>query len=386
MSTHINRRKWLKATALLATGTAAAGSTLSTLSAKPIRRNSVHTYYYLEALDRPELKAKLNANENPYGPSPKTMAAITDAVSMGNRYGHYEAFKLIEMIAEKEGVSKEHIMLGPGSTDLLEKVAFVSCMNKGNVVSAGFSYMSLINTAKAVGAEWRSVPLTSDYAHDVEGMMDAIDGETKLVYVCNPNNPTGSMTSTSNVKSFCKKASSKAPVFVDEAYLEFLPDFESNTMVGLVKEGHDLIVSRTFSKIHGMAGLRIGYIVAKPERIEALTEMVRGTMGLCVTSIMGAMASMEDAEFHTKTRSKTQEAREYVYEELDKLGLEYIPSYTSFVIFPIEITGEQMMEKMLAEKVGIRVYNINDQHYCRVSMGNMDEMKLFTQALNKVVG
>jgi len=386
MSTHINRRKWLKATALLATGTVAAGSSIRTLSARSSQYNGIHTYYYLEALDRPELKAKLNANENPYGPSPKTMKAISEAVSMGNRYGHYEAFKLIEMIAQKEGVSTEHIMLGPGSTDLLEKTALVSFLNGGNVVSAGFSYMSLINTTKAVGGEWKSVALTSKYAHDLDGMMDAIDSETKLIYVCNPNNPTGSMTEAGKLKKFCKKASLKAPVFVDEAYMEFLPDYDANTLVGLVKEGHDVIVSRTFSKIHGMAGLRIGYIVAKPERIEALTSMVRGTMGLCITSIMGAMASMKDTDFHAKSRSKTQEAREYVYEELDKLGLKYIPSYTSFVIFPIDITGEQMMDKMLAEKVGIRVYNINDQHYCRVSMGTMEEMKMFTQALNKVFG
>ncbi len=386
MSTHINRRRWLKATALLATGTAAAGSSINTLSAKSVRRNSVQKYYYLEALDRPELKAKLNANENPYGPSPKTMEAISEAVSMGNRYGHYEAFKLIEMISEKEGVSKDQIMLGPGSTDLLEKCALVSFMNGGNIISGGFSYMSLINTSKAVGAEWRSVPLTSAYAHDLDGMMAEIDDDTKLIYVCNPNNPTGSMTSAEKLKAFCKKASKKSPIFVDEAYMEFLPDYDANTLVGLVREGHDVIISRTFSKIHGMAGLRIGYIVAKPERIQTLQNMVRGTMGLCVTSIMGAIASMKDTDFHAMSRSKTQEAREYVCEELDKLGLEYIPSYTSFIIFPIQITGEQMMEKMLAEKVGIRVYNMNDQQYCRVSMGTMNEMKLFTQALKKVIG
>jgi len=385
MPTYTNRRKWLKATALLATGTAVSPS-IKTLSAWPRSQQYVHTYYYLSSIDRPKLKAKLNANENPYGPSPMTQKAISESVNMGNRYGHYEAFKLIEMIAEKEGVTKEHIMLGPGSTDLLEKVALTSCYQGGNVVSGGFSYMSLINTAKAVGADWKSAPLTTDYAHDLNAMKGLVDSDTKLLYVCNPNNPTGSLTPAADLKAFCSEVSGKVPIFVDEAYLEFLPDFDANTMVPLIKEGKDVIVSRTFSKIHGMAGLRIGYIVAKPERIEQLSETVRGTMGLCVTSIIGAMASMKDKSFHDMTRSKTQEAREFTYETLDRMGIKYIPSHTSFIIFPIEMTGEQMIEKMYDQKVGIRVYNINNTHWHRVSMGKMDEMKLWADALTKVIG
>jgi len=206
------------------------------------------------------------------------------------------------------------------------------------------------------------------------------------LYVCNPNNPTGSLTPAADLKAFCSEVSGKVPIFVDEAYLEFLPDFDANTMVPLIKEGKDVIVSRTFSKIHGMAGLRIGYIVAKPERIEQLSETVRGTMGLCVTSIIGAMASMKDKSFHDMTRSKTQEAREFTYETLDRMGIKYIPSHTSFIIFPIEMTGEQMIEKMYDQKVGIRVYNINNTHWHRVSMGKMDEMKLWADALTKVIG
>ena len=330
--------------------------------------------------------AKLNANENPYGPSPLAKLAVMEAAGKGNRYGHREAFKLIEAIAEKEGVTKEHIMLGPGSTDLLEKVAFTSFLKGGTVLSAAPAYMSLINTSKAIGANWNNVHLNADHAHDLAGMKAAIDADTKLIYVCNPNNPTGSLTPSKDLRAFCKEVSDKVPVFVDEAYLEFLPNTMSHSMVDLVAEGKDVIVARTFSKVHGMAGLRIGYIVAKPERIEYLNKTVRSTMGLCITSIHGALASLKDHKFQKKTVAKTKEAREFTFEKLTAMGFKPIPSHTSFMIFPIEAPGEATLEKMGEKGVGIRIFNIDDSEWLRVSMGTMPEMEMFVSALEQVLG
>ena len=157
-------------------------------------------------------------------------------------------------------------------------------------------------------------------------------------------------------------------------------------MVGLVAEGKDVIVARTFSKVHGMAGLRIGYIVAKPERIEKLRKTVRGTMGLCVTSIYGALASLKDEKFQAKTVAKTAEAREYTYEKLKSMGFDPIPSYTSFMIFPISAPGEEILDKLGEKGVGIRIFNIDDSDWLRVSMGTMPEMELFINALGQVMG
>ncbi|MEL7532936.1 MAG: aminotransferase class I/II-fold pyridoxal phosphate-dependent enzyme, partial [Bacteroidota bacterium] len=185
---------------------------------------------------------------------------------------------------------------------------------------------------------------------------------------------------------FCAKVSEKAPVFVDEAYLEFLDDPAASSMVGLVAEGKDVIVARTFSKIHGMAGLRIGYGVALPETLEKITSMVRSNMGLSVTSLRGAMASLEATDFQEKTRKLTAETREYVASELDKLGFAYVPSHTSFMIFPIDLPGDQYLEKMFAQGIGIRVFEIDDKPWCRVSMGTMQEMEMFIEALKNVVG
>lgn len=332
----------------------------------------------------PRLRARLLANENPYGPSKKVVSTISDAVSMGNRYAHSDAATLIEMIAEKEGVTKDHIMLGPGSTDLLEKTAIVRFLEGGNIVSADPSYMSLINTSRRIGATWKPIPLTSDFAHDLDGMAKAVDSDTKLVYICNPNNPTGSITEAGKLKSFCKTVSAKTPIFVDEAYLEFMDKPEDNTMVGLVAEGHDVIVARTFSKIHGMAGLRIGYIVAQPERIESITDMVRSTMGLSVTSLKGAIVSVQEDKFLSECKAMNKECRDYVFSELTAMGYDVIPSSTSFMIFPIQMEGDKFLKSMFAEGVGVRAYNFLDKPWCRVSMGTMAEMEIFLEAFKKV--
>lgn len=387
MNNSINRRTWIKSS-LMAVGTMAMApafalpknKALAAYQPDSILNEHIPAFRYDEA----RLVAKLNANENPYGPSPKVIKAISDSISLGNRYGHGEAKVLLDMIAEKEGVSPDHIMLSPGSSDILEKVAFVQFMNGGNVVSADPSYMSLMNTAQKLGATWKPTLLTGDFQHDLDAMEKAVDSETNLVYICNPNNPTGSITDATKLKTFCSKVSEKTPVFVDEAYLEFLEKPEESTMVGLIAEGKDVIVARTFSKVHGMAGLRIGYMVALPERIESITSKVRSTMGLCVTSLNGAIASIKDPGFITSCRNMNTECREYTKGEIASLGYDIIPSETSFMIFPIHMEGQPFMKGMYDSGVGIRVFNIDDKPWCRVSMGTKEEMEIFVDAFKKV--
>lgn len=332
----------------------------------------------------PAIKARLSANENPYGPSDNTRNAISNAISYGNRYGHEDAARLIELLAEKEGVSAAHIMLGPGSTDLLEKTAISSFLKGGNIVSADPSYMSMINTTRAIGGTWKPVPLLPDYAHDLDAMEAAIDSDTKLIYVCNPNNPIGSITPAKDLKAFCSTVSSKVPIFIDEAYLEYLDNPAENTMVGLVAEGKDVIVARTFSKIHSMAGLRIGYIVAQPERIKTLSSIVRSTMGLCVTSLSGALASLQDSRFTADSQRKNTECRNYLCKELVSMQYAYIPSVTNFVIFPIAAEPRGFQTALREAGISVRVFEIADKPWCRVSMGTMPEMEYFVDTLKKL--
>ncbi|MEL6305259.1 MAG: histidinol-phosphate transaminase, partial [Bacteroidota bacterium] len=282
-SKHISRRDWLKKGAL-ATGAAVATPYLgfSEQSKMPLTLNSrgealyspfFKEYLLKDKIEFPVWDAKLNANENPYGPSPKALEAFKNAAAGGNRYAWKELIELMEKIAEFEGVAFENIMMGPGSSDLLEKTAMVLCMKGGNVVSADPAYMSLIQVAKSVGASWKPVPLKKDWSHDLEGMEAAVDAETKLVYICNPNNPTATITDHDELLDFCSRVSEKVPVFVDEAYLAFLGEGLKRSMVGLINEGKDIIIARTFSKIHGMAGLRVGYIVGQESTLGKLREI-----------------------------------------------------------------------------------------------------------------
>jgi len=393
MNKTTNRRQWLQRAGLSSAGfllapaitsqarPQASGKTWSSTS-RVWERNLTFT---------PEmngLKARLLANENPYGPSDKAKVAMMEAISDGNRYQHADAAKLKTMLAEREGVTTDHIILGPGSTDLLEKVAITQFLDGGNVVSADPAYMALIKTALAFRAEWRNVPLTSDWAHDLDAMYQAIDKDTKLVYICNPNNPTGSITDSDALRSFCRKAAKKAMVFVDEAYLEFLAPDQQDSMVDLVDEGHNVIVTRTFSKIHSMAGLRVGYSVGLPDTLEAITDKVRDNMGVNVSAIRGAMASLEDETFLTNSRKWTKETREYTFDSLKTLGYDPIPSYTSFMLFPLlpETDGKVYLEQMYGQGVGVRVFEVDDKPWCRVSMGTMPEMQLFVESFKRVVG
>lgn len=159
-------------------------------------------------------------------------------------------------------------------------------------------------------------------------------------------------------------------------------------MVKLVQEGKNVIVARTFSKIHGMAGLRLGYGIAQAETLEKISGMVRTTMGLNVTTLKGAMASLKDQAFIDNCRKWTAEAREYTMEQLQTLGYDPIPSYTSFMLFPLTgpVDGELFLQKMFDQGVGVRFFEIHGKPYCRVSMGTMDEMSLFVDGLKKVVG
>ncbi|USD26469.1 pyridoxal phosphate-dependent aminotransferase [Flagellimonas marinaquae] len=395
-TTNINRRDWIRKSVLTAGGAMALPYMgLAETPKAPLtldaEGNAIYSPFFKEYLPKPEdlmpeLAAKLNANENPYGPSPMAMEAFKNSVSGGNRYAWKELFQLVDKIADFEKVESKNIMMGPGSSDLLEKTAMVFFKDGGNVVSADPSYMSLIRVAESVGATWKPVPLKEDWSHDLKAMEEAIDDQTKLVYICNPNNPTGSMTDHEELVDFCSRVSKKVPVFVDEAYLWFLEDGAKKSMVSLINQGKNVIIARTFSKIHGMAGLRVGYIVALEETLDRLKKITRGGMGITLPSVYGAIAAMDDADFIDKSRTLNAECREYVYSSLKQLGIDsYVPSSTSFIIFPIQMEGKPFLEQMTELKVGVRAFQFMDQNWCRVSMGTMEEMKTFTSALNKVL-
>ena len=385
----MNRRNWLKQTAITTGGVITGMGVGSSLFAQPAfgltpLYEQALTEDYMVAQDA-VIKARLLANENPWGPSKKAVAAIAESASKGNRYVYSSSIKLVEMLAAKEGVKADQILLAAGSTDILEKTAFALCMKGGNVISADPTYMSLVKTATAIGAKWKNIPLRSDYAYDLDAMAAAIDADTRLIYICNPNNPTATLTPLSDLAKFIRKVNSRVPIFIDEAYMELLDHPAEQTAIGLVQEGYDVIISRTFSKIHGMAGLRIGYMAAPPARVKMIQNLVRTEMGISVTSLEGAMASLGDMDFQNFSRQSIKEGREYTFGELKKMGFNPIPSCANFILFPIKISTKDMVSKMAEKGVGIRGFDILGKPYGRVSIGTMDEMKLFVKALGEVV-
>ncbi|AWV99245.1 pyridoxal phosphate-dependent aminotransferase [Arcticibacterium luteifluviistationis] len=337
--------------------------------------------YFVDENFAPEIVAKLTSNENPYGPPASAKQAVIDSVSGGNRYAWREMATLMDNIAEKEGVTTKHLMMGPGSSDLLEKVAIVRFMNGGNIVSADPTYMSLIRVAERVGATWKPVPCTSDWSHDLDAMAAAVDADTKLVYICNPNNPVGTMTAAKDLEAFCKKVSKTVPIFIDEAYMELAYGPEAVSQSPLVKDGYNVIVCRTFSKIMGMAGLRIGFMIAQPEFIKEISSVTRGGMGISLTSIHAATAAYGDDGFQEMTKTKNDAAKKYTTAAVKAMGYDPIPSFTNFMMFEINMNGKEFLGKMRDQGVGCRAFTINDKDMCRVSMGTMDEMKMFVSAL-----
>lgn len=392
-TTNFSRRDWLKKSTLtLGALTLIPSEIWSSNVLKAQSINSPFLYnsnnYFNEftppILNENESLVILRANENPYGPPPKAAKAFQDEVFKGNRYAWKTLEDLTETIAKNEGIKTDQILMAPGSSDILEKVAMVLFQNGGNVISADPSYMSLMIVAKAVGGQWKSYKLLDDSQHDLDAMEAGIDKDTKLVYICNPNNPTGSITDAKKLRDFCSRVSEKVPVFVDEAYIELSKNGLKDSMNTLVAEGKNVIVARTFSKIHGMAGLRIGYAIGKKETLDSINEITRGGMGITGPSIAAASASLADTDFLDDCKAKITAAREYTMAYLKAQKFSYLPSQTNFIIFEIPMDGQEFLKKIYAKNVAVRSFKFWDKNWCRVSIGTMDEMKAFTKAIGEI--
>jgi histidinol-phosphate aminotransferase len=392
-ASQISRRNWLKKGTLTLAGMAMMPSDIWAKAVKDAQTNN-ETYLFNTSqsfneftppvLFEPKLKAILRANENPYGPPPLAAKAFQDEVFTGNRYAWETLENLVNIIAKKENVKPSQILMAPGSSDILEKVAMVLFQKGGDVISADPSYMSLINVSKSVGGEWKSYKLLDDSQHDLDAMEAGVDANTKLVYICNPNNPTGSITDADKLRAFCSRVSEKVPVFVDEAYIDLSDNGLNDSMVSLVSEGKDVMIARTFSKIHGMAGLRIGYLVGKEETLEKINEVTRGGMGITGPSIMAATVSLQGDEFLDMCKLKIAEARAYTKNYLETKGYKFLPSQTNFMIFEIDMDGKEFLGKIYGKQVAVRAFTFWGKIWCRVSMGTMEEMVLFTQAMDEI--
>ena len=332
----------------------------------------------------PVMKARLSANENPFGPSPAAKKALMDAMETSYQYPFMKSRELMGKVAEYEGVKQNNILMDAGSSPLLHAAAMYYGKNGAEIITGDPSYNDLPSTAAELGSKVIKVPLTADYKLDLDAMESKVGPNTGLVYICNPNNPTATIVDTAKLKGFCERVSKKTMVFVDEAYIDYLPDPQASSMMTAVKAGQNVIVARTFSKLYGFAGLRCGYVVAQPEVVKILSSYATGMMSLSATTVAAAAAAYQEKEFLQDALKKTMASKEFLYSVLKKEGYTYIPSSANFVMFPINMDGAKFSQEMSNRGVSIRVWKFNNKDWCRVSIGRMDEMQAFADAFKQL--
>jgi histidinol-phosphate aminotransferase len=290
-----------------------------------------------------------------------------------------------EIISEKEGVKPENIMLGAGSTEILMAAASAYTKEKTNILTADITYDDLLWYAEDYGAQIDRVPLTEDLDFDLDAMQKKASSEHSLAYLVNPNNPTGKSMDAVKLKSFCDAVSSKVPVFIDEAYIDFKDDVQANSMISCVKDGKNVIVARTFSKLHAFAGLRFGYAIGLPDTIKNLERFSTQGRSISYPTIHAAMASYQDTEFLEYSKDEILKSRKFLYDTLEDAGYTYIKSDANFVMFELKyMKSKRFAEEMFKQQVGIRDWSFRDKEWCRVSMGKMEEMKIFAKAFEKL--
>jgi histidinol-phosphate aminotransferase len=326
---------------------------------------------------------RLSANENPYGPSSKALQAMTDSFGLASRYPDEHNNQLIDKLAKLNGVNHDQILLGDGSGEILKLCAetFTGPQN-GKLVAADPTFEAIVTGANANGAEVVKVPLTSSFAHDLPKMLAAAKGG--LIYVCNPNNPTASITPKDELRDFIAKTPSDTMILVDEAYFHYAdsPDYES--VISLVNNHPNLIASRTFSKIYGMAGLRCGYCVAQKETVERMRRNQMWDSVNCM-ALAAATASLDDPDHVPNGQRLNREAKTFVITELDKMGYKQIPSQANFIMFDCKRPVVPLIQAMKQRNVHVgRLFPALPTHM-RLTIGKRSEMESFLSAFREVM-
>ncbi|OGQ84240.1 MAG: histidinol-phosphate transaminase [Deltaproteobacteria bacterium RIFCSPLOWO2_12_FULL_60_19] len=329
---------------------------------------------------------KLASNENPLGPSPKAVKAVAERVSDLHLYPDGDSFYLKRALAAKLGVSQDRLIFGNGSNELIE-LAVRTFMRPGDeAIVAHRAFVIYRLVVQAAGGASKIVPL-KDFTHDLEAMAQAITPKTRVVFLANPNNPTGTIYRRREFERFLERISAEILLIVDEAYFEYVGDADyPNSIAYQVYqgEGRTILTLRTFSKLYGLAGLRIGYAVG-PKEIVGLMQRVRQPFNVNAAAQWAALAALDDAEHIRRTLEVNREGMEYLEREVDKLGLKRVASQANFILLRVG-DGRAVFEKLLRRGVIVRpmgAYDLPD--YIRVTVGTMMENSRFIEELKTVV-
>jgi len=358
----LNRRRALQGLALGAAGMAIASQSLS-------------------QIEIPAGQIRLIFNENPYGPSPKALAEVARILPLTAYYPDDIEGELIQLFMERHRLDRQQLFLASGSNEGLQ-AAMLAFGKRGKVLSPSLTYSDHLLYAENLGVEVARVPLRPDMAIDLEAIARAVDDSVSLVYLCNPNNPTGMAIDGDELRSFCRDVGAKVPIMIDEAYNELTDKPEYTSMMDLVREGANILVTRTFSKIFGMAGMRVGYGMGHPDIVKVVRDHVMAWPN--GVGLYAAYHSYLDEAFIAFSREKILQGREMVNATFRRHGIEPLPSQTNFVYADIGRNADTFAARMAENNVMIRGAYEGYDRYSRVSMGRIEELEVFDRVFGEV--
>lgn len=324
---------------------------------------------------------KLASNENPLGPSPKALEAMRLALESAHLYPDGGGYYLRETLAANLDLTHGHIILGNGSNEIIEFLGHAFLDRGDDVIASEHAFIAYKLVAAVFGARAIEVP-SPDLRHDLEAMVAAITPKTRLIFIANPNNPTGTLAAQNEIDRFVDRVPENVVVVFDEAYFEYL-DNPPDTL-RFVREGRNVAVLRTFSKIHGLASLRVGYGIARPELIQVL-QKVRLPFNVSGIAQAAAVAALADDEHRRETKRITDEGRAYLQEQLKAMNLTFVPSAANFVLVKVG-DGAAIFSKLLQRQIIVRAlkgYNLPD--WIRISVGTMEQNRRCITALREVL-
>jgi histidinol-phosphate aminotransferase len=326
----------------------------------------------------------LNSNENPYGPSPKALAALVAANPVANRYPDDAENAMRAAIAKHHGVAAEQVVLGCGSSEILQMADLAFTGAGRSAVAAEPTFEAVLRFAKVLRAEPVTVSLSPDFRHDLGKMAAACQAGAGLAYVCNPNNPTGTIVSGDELAGFASRVPIATTILVDEAYAHFVEDPSFRSALDLIAKHPNVVVARTFSKIYGMAGLRLGYAVGTKERIGDMAKYATFSNANAAV-LAAALASLDDPDLVTRQRSLLNDTRRWLVAEMDRQGRRTIPSHTNFVMIDVGGDVKPVIQAFRDRNMLVGRKFPSLPNWLRVTIGTPDEIKAFAAALHEIV-
>jgi histidinol-phosphate aminotransferase len=332
------------------------GATLGSIAATPLFFQTVRETLAAPSMNTTEdHTVRLNMNENPFGPSPRAMLAAEKNLGRSNLYLDATIEKLYSTLMQHKGITKDTIILGTGSWEILRIALLAWFENGGNVVSTRQTFKLLLDHAKHLGLILKKVDHAIDpqghWQYNIEGLLEAVDSQTRLLYLVNPNNPTGAWLDYQQLKYIADSLPPAVLFLIDEAYIHFLENVQKNG-IDLIKEGYkNVLVTRTFSKVYGIAGLRVGYGVSHADVIKRLQEFTIDFLSINTSGYHGAIAALKDTMFVSKSIRQAQKTLSFYKEGLPVLGLPYIIGAGPFVMVDVKTDADIIVEKMAKENI-----------------------------------